>query len=85
MGSPNEDDQASLSILLAQGADMQSGLLVDKVIDVLDVVKSSIQPPLTTLPENMRHVVLGLIEHQSVLIAILDLNRIFDDYSRGLT
>ena len=72
------------SILRGQGGGMHSGIRVDRVVDVLDVVQSAIQPPPTTLPEHMRRIVSGLMQHQDVPVVILDLNRIFEDYHRGL-
>jgi purine-binding chemotaxis protein CheW len=72
------------SILRGQGGGMHSGIRVDRVVDVLDVVQSAIQPPPTTLPEHMRRIVSGLMRHQDVPVVILDLNRIFEDYHRGL-
>lgn len=73
----------SSSILRGQGGGMHSGIRVDRVVDVLDVVQSAIQPPPATLPEHMRHIVSGLMRHQDVPVTILDLNRIFEDYQRG--
>lgn len=72
------------SILRGQGGGMHSGIRVDRVVDVLDVVQSAIQPPPTTLPEHMRRIVSGLMQHQDMPVVILDLNRIFEDYHRGL-
>jgi purine-binding chemotaxis protein CheW len=63
---------------------MHSGIRVDRVVDVLDVVQSAIQPPPTTLPEHMRRIVSGLMRHQDTPVVILDLHRIFEDYQRGL-
>ncbi len=83
-GMSSVKNTASSTIILAQAEGMRSGLLVDKVVDVLDVVDSSIQPPPGTLPELMRRIVSGLIRHQDLSVAILNVNRIFDDYAHGL-
>jgi purine-binding chemotaxis protein CheW len=72
------------SILRGQGGGMHSGIRVDRVVDVLDVAQSAIQPPPTTLPEHMRRIVSGLMQHQDMPVVILDLNLIFEDYHRGL-
>lgn len=77
-------ETASSSILRGVGGGMHSGIRVDRVVDVLDVVQSAIQAPPSTLPEHMRHIVSGLMRHQGTPVAILDLNRIFEDYHRGL-
>jgi purine-binding chemotaxis protein CheW len=85
LGKPvAETPPPSSSILRGVGCGMHSGIRVDRVVDVLDVVQSAIQPPPATLPEHMRRIVSGLMRHQDKPVAILDLNRIFEDYHRGL-
>lgn len=72
------------SILLGHGGGMKSGIRVERVIDVVDLPQSSVQPPPGTLPEHMRPVVLGLLHFQQRPVALLDLDRIFADYAQGL-
>lgn len=84
LGKPAASPASTSSILCGQGSGMHSGIRVDRVVDVLDAVQSAIQAPPTTLPEHMRRIVSGLIQHQDTPVVILDLNRIFEDYQRGL-
>lgn len=85
LGKPATGPAASnSSILRGLGGGMCSGLRVDRVIDVLDVVQSAIQAPPSTLPEPLRPIVSGLMQHQNMPVAILDLNRLFEHYRRGL-
>jgi purine-binding chemotaxis protein CheW len=84
LGKPASVDTPTSSILRGHGGGMRSGIRVDRVIDVLDVVQSAIQPPHASLPEPMRHIVTGLMKHQDKPVAILDLNRIFENYRSGL-
>lgn len=72
------------SILLGRTPAMSSGIRVDRVIDVVDLPQSSIQPPPTTLPERLREVVGGVLRFRGQPVAVLDLERIFADYARGL-
>lgn len=72
------------SILLGRGAGMSSGIRVDRVIDVVDVPQGSIQPAPATLPEHMRTLVLGVLHFQEQPVAVLDLDKMFADYARGL-
>ncbi len=72
------------SILLGRGGGMSSGIRVDSVVDVVDVPQSSIQPPPATLPEHMRVLVLGVLTFQEQPVAVLDLDKMFADYARGL-
>jgi len=84
LGKAAAQNTLGSSILRGQGGGMHSGIRVDRVVDVLDVVQSAIQPPPATLPEHLRHIVSGLMLHQDQPVAILDMNRIFADYQRGL-
>jgi purine-binding chemotaxis protein CheW len=84
LGKSAAQTEPTSSILRGHGGGMHSGIRVDRVVDVLDVVQSAIQPAPATLPEHMRRVVSGLMRHQGVPVAILDLNHIFEDYHRGL-
>lgn len=72
------------SILLGRSSSMSSGIRVDRVVDVADVPQSSIQPPPATVPEHMRALVLGVLQFQDQPVAVLDLERLFTDYARGL-
>ncbi len=72
------------SILLGRGGGMSSGIRVERVVDVVDVLQSAIQPPPATLPDHMRAIVLGLLRFQDKPVAVLDLDRIFADYAKGL-
>lgn len=84
LGKPVPDPVSMSSILRGQGGGMNSGIRVDRVVDVVDVVQSAIQPIPATMPEQLRRVVSGLLRHQDTPVAILDLNRIFEDYRIGL-
>lgn len=84
LGKPLAEPAAASVILRGVGGGMRSGIRVDRVVDVLDKVQSAIQPSPATLPEHLRHIVSGLTQHQSNPVVILDLNRIFEDYQRGL-
>lgn len=72
------------AILLCRGGGMSSGVRVDRVVDVLDVARSSIHPPPATLPDHLRPIVSGLLRHQEQPVTVLDLERLFADYRLGL-
>jgi len=74
----------SSSILLGRGGGMSSGIRVDRVIDVVDVPQSQIQPPPANLSETLRTLVSGVLQFQQQPVAVLDLDKIFADYARGL-
>jgi purine-binding chemotaxis protein CheW len=81
---PADAGRAAASILLATGAGMRSGIRVDRVVDVVDLPRSTIQPPPTTLPEHLQSVVLGALRFLDRPVALLDLEKMFADYARGL-
>ncbi len=84
LGLPDEEASGSSRILLGQSHTMHSGLRVDRVEEVIDVLEDSIQPPPHTIPEHLRAIVLGIVTFRSHLVHVLDLERIFEDYQTGL-
>ncbi|NVZ08527.1 chemotaxis protein CheW [Allochromatium humboldtianum] len=77
------------AILLAQGSlevggePMRSGLRVDRVVDVLDVVEDSLQPVPDTLPESLRRAARGVFQLQERSVLLLNLDALFQDYLSG--
>jgi purine-binding chemotaxis protein CheW len=84
LGKPATGQESTSSILLGHGGGMHSGMRVDRVIDVLDVVQSAIQPPPASLPEHLQRIVSGLVQHRDTPVVVLDLNRLFEEYLHGL-
>lgn len=80
---PAADVQGS-AILLGRGGGIQSGIRVDRVIDVVDLAQSTIQPPLATVAEHLRPLVLGVVSFHDQPVAVLELDRLFTDYAAGL-
>ncbi len=81
---PESVEISSSSYLLGSGVGMSSGIRVDKVVDVVDVLLSKIHKPPTTLPEHLRAIVFGILQFKEKTVTALDLDRIFADYSHGL-
>jgi chemotaxis signal transduction protein len=63
---------------------MRSGLYVDAVIDVVDVLKSDIQTTPNTLAEQICPFFLGVLEFSGRGVTLLSLEQIFTDYQHGL-
>lgn len=72
------------AIMLGRGGGIQSGIRADRIIDVVDLAHSAIQPPPATLAEHLRPVVLGVAHFQDRPVTVLDLDRLFADYASGL-
>lgn len=81
---PNGAGGRGSSILLGRSSGMSSGIRVDHVIDVVDLPQSMVQPPPATLAEHLRVLVLGVLHFQEHPVAVLDLDKLFADYARGL-
>jgi len=71
-------------ILLGHASSMSSGIRVEQVIDMIDVVESALQSPPSTLPPHLNALVSSVIQFEQRPVAVLDLERIFADYQRGL-
>lgn len=84
LGLPEVKVAASSRILLGKTGAMSSGIRVDCVEEVLDVLQSAIQSPPHTLPEHLRPLVLGIVIYRDHPVHLLDLERIFSDYREGL-
>ena len=84
LGLPEVIVAASSRILLGCASAMRSGIRVDCVEEVIDVLQSAIQAPPHTLPEHLRPLVLGIVMYRDRPVQLLDLARIFSDYCEGL-
>ncbi len=52
--------------------DFRSGVLVDAIVDVLDILISEIKPPLATLQGAARELVCGEFQYGDTLVTLLD-------------
>ncbi|SUW62418.1 Chemotaxis protein CheW [Buttiauxella agrestis] len=68
------------TILIGRGQKMQSGILVDKLIDVLEVAESQIHPAADNLSATMQKIVVGIVPVGSEYFALLDLDLVFARY-----
>lgn len=76
----SKEASAKRTILIGRGDHMQSGMLVDKLIDVLEVTESQILPPPESLSAAMQKVVVGIVNMADVYYSLLDLNLVFERY-----
>ena len=72
------------AILLCATPAMNSGIRVDRVIDVLDLPRSSIGAPPATLSADWRALVSGVTQVQERAVSLLNLEQLLSDYARGL-
>jgi len=81
---PSPQAGQTSEILLGQSVVMNSGIRVDRVVDVIDLPQSFIQPPPANLPDQMRPFVSGLLRFNKRPVTVLDLEQIFSQYIKGL-
>lgn len=74
----------AFTILLGRTAEMSSGLKIDRVVDVIDVTQSSLLPPPSSLPENVRPFVSSLLNFREQPVTVLCLETIFSGYLKGM-
>lgn len=78
--APSQDAPGKRTILIGRGTKMQSGILVDKLIDVLDVAESQIHPAADNLSTAMQKIVVGIVPIGHEYFALLDLDLVFERY-----
>lgn len=71
------------AILLGRAADMESGLWVDGVEDVLEVAEDAMLAPPADLPGPLHGCVTGVFQHRARAVLALDLTRLFAAWRDG--
>lgn len=83
LGMAVADARSDTPILLGRGRTMRSGILVDRVIDVVDVLASNILPPPSTLSAHLKGLVTGAVELAGQTVTLLDMDQALSHYSAG--
>ena len=68
------------TILIGCAERMQSGILIDKLIDVLEVAESQIHLPGDSLPPALQNIAVGVVNVTETWFTLLDLNLVFARY-----
>lgn len=76
-------DADTQMILLGKTDTLTSGIRVDRVLDVIEIPRSSIQLPPLDLPESLRVYVKGVFPLQESPVTLLDMELIFAEYAAG--
>lgn len=76
-GYPPTPQPKASRILLAQGEQIRSGIRVDRVEEVTDIIEDSIQAPPHAAPEHLRPLLLGQFSMGSQVVSLLDVDRLF--------
>jgi purine-binding chemotaxis protein CheW len=78
LGLDHVTEQRGAAILLGRGTSLESGLRVDRVLDVLDIPEEQIQAPPESLLPSLRAVTTGLFTARDQAVVLLDLDRVFE-------
>ncbi len=78
LGLPDSKIDKDNRIIVASSLEMRSGILVDSVSDVVDIPKSYITPPISTLGETLKDFVVGEAVYGDKSITQLDIIKIFE-------
>ncbi|HPB76233.1 MAG TPA: chemotaxis protein CheW [Chromatiaceae bacterium] len=71
------------AILLGRVGDQESGLRVDRVVDVTPVILESLIPPPDQLPPPLAGLVTGVFQRPEGPVLVLDMERIFQAWQDG--
>jgi len=69
-------DQGKVLIMMVKRDAFCSGIIVDNIEDVVDLPRSAIKPPLSTLSGAAKELVSGTIEFSGQTVALLDIEKI---------
>lgn len=83
LGIAVDATDTSTPILLGRGHTLRSGILVDRVVDVIDVLASNILPPPSTLSAHVKPLVSGAIELHGETVTLLDMDQALSHYAAG--
>lgn len=76
LGEEPDEAAAQRQIVVAVAGDFISGVLVDRVEDVLDIPASSVKPPPAGLSEEVRELVAGEFEYDGATVVLLDAGKL---------
>lgn len=80
LGVPPERKSLQNRILLAEDNEVRSGILVEKVEDVVDLPSDSIKPPLPTMNGPITRYLTGETEYRGRNVVVLDLQKVFKGF-----
>ena len=76
--SPAPLIKQSASVIISDVTKSTAGLIVDDTKESIDIEVSDIQPPLETLGENLLRYTKGQVQHNSEMMAVIDLKAVLE-------
>ncbi|HEU4389825.1 MAG TPA: chemotaxis protein CheW [Blastocatellia bacterium] len=71
--STDQSDSARIVVVRSTGDELMTGMIVDQVNGMLNVVPGAVQPPAGPIDTGVTPYLVGLCEHKSDLVTVLDL------------
>jgi purine-binding chemotaxis protein CheW len=84
LGLPEGEVTRKTSILLADGAGMRSGLIVDAVSDVAEIPDSAIQAVPCTTSLNQQGIMTHTVTNRDKVATMIEIEPLFQNFARGL-
>ncbi len=78
MGLPHEELTDKTRIIAVESGMVETGLLVDEVVESIEVPVSKIEPPLVTLPSEEGGYIAGQCKVDNKLIALISVEKILE-------
>lgn len=78
IGLPHEEPTDKSRIIAVESGVLDTGLLVDEVVESIEVPVSKIEPPLVTLPAEEAGFIVGQCKVDNKLIALLSVEKILE-------
>lgn len=78
LGSQSSPVSNKTRIIIAETADIRTGIVVDSVEDVADVPTASIIPAISTIDQSVKDFVEGEFQYNGLLVTLFNLERLFD-------
>ena len=78
IGLPHEEPTDKTRIIAVESGMLETGLLVDEVVETIEVPVSKIQPPLVTLPAEEAEYIEGQCKVDNKLIALISIEKILE-------
>lgn len=63
-------------IIVVRADDMSTGLLVESVLEILDITRSEVEPPLASLPGMQKKFIMGQMVQGDRLLILLDIEKL---------
>lgn len=80
---PANGTETKGGILLGEGAGMRTGIRIDELLDVTDIIQSQLRPPMEGLPAQLQPVVSAMLEYNGLPVTLLDMDLLLQAWQQA--